>query len=92
MSAAGDLASAARPELCSYCYSPLGPVPGVCRVAIRTACGDLLHVRCWLESTTVAPPPPKSPEPVARVAKRQTGTRKDSTMTPATGTPKEVGS
>lgn len=72
----------ARPEVCSYCYSPLGPVPGVCRVAIRTACGDLLHVKCWIESTTVAPSPSKAPEPVARVAKRQTGTRKDSTMTP----------
>lgn len=44
-----------KADICSWCEQPIVTVAGICRVAIRTFCGDLLHLRCWLESTTEKP-------------------------------------
>lgn len=39
------------PEICSWCGVAIVSVPGVLALARRTAVGDLLHPKCWTEST-----------------------------------------
>ena len=39
------------PTVCSWCRIPVTTPPGTLPLARRTACGDLLHAKCWAEST-----------------------------------------
>jgi hypothetical protein len=84
-------------EFCAWCGNTVGLLDAdgrfVAAIARRTACGDLLHARCWTDSTRipdVAQPLTPHLDAIIAAVERKAARRAIRESTPATGKPPEV--
>lgn len=84
-------------EFCAWCGNAVGLLDAdgkfVAAIARRTGCGDLLHARCWTDSTRipdVAQPLTPHLDAIIAAVERRAARRALRESTPSSGKPPEV--